>query len=215
VITVSSDRHIFDNCFDKLIGFQGKCILESLPVLGLHFMFHAELVGEDNVVLVWNDVDHQLAVGFGDLSGDVMSMRLGARAIEVCNLSTPELDNADYIVNVGEILQLRMVLKSSGRPAGFRDWVAKIPKGEVDVMDSAVDKNASIASSVSDKEPSFITQITSVGSDHEWSTDGLLLVDLFRGIAIGGVESARKACHDLDGRVTFSSLHHILRLPNV
>ena len=82
-------------------------------------------------------------------------------------------------------------------------------------MDSAVDKNVSIATSVSDKEPGFITQITSAGSDHEGWTYGLLLIDLFRGIAIGGVKSARKASRNLDGRVTLSSVHHRLCLPNV
>lgn len=79
-------------------------------------------------------------------------------------------------------------------------------------MNCAVNKDAAIASCIADKESGLVTQIAGVGANHEWGSDGSLLVDLVTCVAVGSIKSPREAGHDLDRRLAPGSVQDRLRL---
>lgn len=207
-------RHLLtvQNSIHELIGLQGKCILEPLPVLRLNFVSHTELISENHVVLLRNNIDHQLSIRAGDLRADVVSVSLGPGTVKVRDLTAPKLNDADGVVHIGEILQLGMVLESTRCPAGFGNRVVEVPEGQIDIVNGAVDKYTAIARRIANEEAGFVAQVTSVGPNHERRSNSLLLEDLLACIAIRCIEAPREACHDFDRGVALGSIDDRLGL---
>lgn len=111
------NRLVLKDRVDELICLKSKCMLETVPVLGVHLVPDTLPIADLDLVHRRHQVDVDLALCANDLSRDVMSMSLRPAAVEVGNLSTPELDNTNAIVNIVAFGQLRVMLQGSDRPA--------------------------------------------------------------------------------------------------
>lgn len=81
-------------------------------------------------------------------------------------------------------------------------------------MDSAVDKDASVSGCVSDEESRVVEKIAGVGADHEWLSDGLVVVYLGGSIAIRGIKAPGETSHDFEVGVRLGSVDNSLGLSN-
>lgn len=80
---LNGQRHglVLQNGLGKLVSLQRKGILKPLPVLWLHLVADAQLVGQDHIVGPRDNVDRDLALGAGDLGAHIVAVGLRARAV--------------------------------------------------------------------------------------------------------------------------------------
>lgn len=82
-----------------------------------------------DVVRPRDKVHHNLSVGTGDLSADVVTMSLRARAVEVRDLPTPEFDDTDAVVDVFQLGEFWVVLDGPDSKSRLGDEVfAHVPQ---------------------------------------------------------------------------------------
>lgn len=188
-------------------------MLETVPVLGLNLMTNAQLIGQDNLVVLGHNVDADLSTGTGHFGADVVAVGLGAGAVEVGNLVVPELDDTNSVIDVIGFLELGVVSQGTNSPARLGDGVVEEPKGQINVVDGAVDKDAAVSGGIAYKETSLIKHIASVGAHYEGFTNGILLY-LENGFAVGVVEATGESSHDFEVGFLSSSINYLLSLQN-
>ena len=124
-------RHglVLQNTGNKLIRLRGKRILKSLPVFLRHGVADTLAIRHLDVVRPRDKVHHDLAIGTGDFGADVVTMGLRARAVEVCDLTAPEFNNTDAVVDVFQLGEFWVVLDGADSESRLGDKVfAHVPQ---------------------------------------------------------------------------------------
>lgn len=110
-------------------------------------------------------VDGNLALCADDLGHVVLTRSHHAARVEVGNLAAPELDDTDSIVDVAELAELRT---DGGDARGDNRLgltvLAKVPEGEVNVVDVAVDKDAAAKLGVADPKVGRVKPVARLGA---------------------------------------------------
>lgn len=160
-------------------------------------MRDALLTGNLHMVRLGNQVNHDLAIGAGDLSADVMPMCLGPRTVEVRDFAAPVLHDANTVVDVLKLTQLRVVLERADSKRSLGDEIlAHIEQREIDVVDAAVDEDTAVARGVAHEEPRIVEEVAGLRADEEWRSNCAVVAGYLRfGGTVRCIKATRVARH--------------------
>lgn len=157
-------------------------------------------------------IHRELALGTNDLRGVLLSVGHHARAVVVRNLTAPKLNHANGIIKIVILLQRGLDGRDTvRRDALGHDVVAKEPQGQVDIVDSHVDKDAARPRGVGDVETGRVVLVACLAAQDRGPADAAL-GGLGVGVAVRRVEASREAAHDLEVRLGLGGVDHVSAL---
>lgn len=196
----------------KLVGLGDEGVLKAAVVIV------GDLTADTSELVQLNEstggvgVDSQLAVGTDDLSHIVLASSHHTRRVEVGDLATPELNNAHTVVNIFVLAQLRLYGGDTSSDDALDDGVlAEEPQGKIDIVDVAVDEDATAKLGVCDEEAGGVKLITSLGAE-DGRAPNATVIHAVEGVPVRGVEAAGEAAHDLQVRLLDGGVDDRLRL---
>ena len=135
-------------------------------------------------------IDGDLAIRANDLCHIMLPGSHHATGIEISNLATVELDDADTVVDIAVLGELGLQGGDADRHDGLDLAVlAKVPQCQVDVVDVAVDEDAAAELGVGDEEAGWVEFVAGLGAEDRGTAD-VAAVAAGPGVAVGGVEAA-------------------------
>lgn len=159
-------------------------------------------------------VDGQLALGTDDLSHVVLARGHHTGRVEVGDLATPELDNSDTVVNILVLAQLRLHGGNTGRDDTLDNGVlAEVPEGKIDIVDVAVDEDATAELGVGDEEARGVQPVASLRAEDRGAADEAI-IHSGEGVSVRGIEAAGEAAHDFEMGLLDGGVDDRLRLQN-
>lgn len=137
-----------------------------------------------------------------------------AAGIKERDLAAPKLDNTNAVVGVLMFAEIR----GDGCNAYSRDALdnrvlAKVPQGQVDIMDGAVDKDSPAKFGIGDKETRRVKLVAGLGAKNRGLANAAG-INVLEGIPVRFVKATREATKDLQMRLAACSVDNTLRLTN-
>lgn len=159
-------RGVVQSRGSELVGLSDESLTEAAVVVGRNLTADTGRLVQVDKVQLGLGVDSDLAVGTEDLGGVLLTSSHHARAVQLSDLATVELDDTESVVTVVVLAQIRLHGGDTNScDALDLDVLAEEPKSQVNIVDGAVDEDTTGEFGVGNEETTWVELVTSLGAE--------------------------------------------------
>ena len=196
-------RLIIQTALGELIRLDHKRLLEAAIIVRRDLAPNARRLAQLHQIHDRIRINADLPLGANDFRHVVLTGRHHAGRVKTRDLAAPELDDADAVVDVAVLAQVRLHGGDAEGSDRLDDRVlAEEPQGQVDVVDVAVDEDAAAELGVGDEEAGRVQLVAGLRAEDGGAADRACVASA-PGVAVGGVEAAGEAAEDFEVRFCF------------